>query len=79
MKMVQALNLRQKNIKSSHCNSDAYILVIGDIIATNGDENADIAFKNCAAFTKSITHKWWTYWYCWKYWHYNAYAQFDWI
>ena len=55
--MVQALNLRQKNIKSSHYNSDAYILVIGDIIATNGDENADIAFKNCAAFTKSITHK----------------------
>ena len=59
MKMVQTLNLRQKNIKSSHCDSDAYILVIGDIIATNGDENTDIAFKNCAAFTKSITHKWW--------------------
>ena len=46
-----------KSIKSSLCNySDAYILVTGDITATNGDENTDIAFKNCAPFTKYITH-----------------------
>ena len=46
-----------KNIKSSLCDySDAYILVTGDITATNGDENTDIAFKKCAPFTKYITH-----------------------
>ena len=46
-----------KSIKSSLCDySDAYILVTGDITATNGNENTDIAFTNCASFTKHITH-----------------------
>ena len=30
-----------------------YILLTGDITATNGDENA--TFKNCSPFTKCIT------------------------
>ena len=43
--------------KSNLCDySDAYILVIGDITATGGDTNTRVAFKNCAPFTKCITH-----------------------
>ena len=48
-----------KNIKSSLCDYlDAYILVTGDILvtATGGDENTEVGFKNCAPFTKCITH-----------------------
>ena len=36
--------------------SDAYIFVTGDIAATNSDANTKVAFKNCAPFTKCITH-----------------------
>ena len=36
--------------------SDAYILVTGNITATGGDANTRVAFKNCALFTKCITH-----------------------
>ena len=36
--------------------SDAYILVIGDITATGGDNNIKAPFKNCAPFTKCKTH-----------------------
>ena len=44
-------------IKSNLCDySDAYILVIGNITAAGGDANARVAFKNCAPFTKCITH-----------------------
>ena len=43
--------------KSNLCDcSDAYILVTGDITATNGDGNTKFAFKNCASFTKYVTH-----------------------
>ena len=59
MRIVQPLNLKPKslNIKSSLCDySDAYILVTGDIAATVGDANTRVAFKNCAPFTKCITH-----------------------
>ena len=35
---------------------DAYILVIGDITATGGDDNTKVAFKDCAPFAKCITH-----------------------
>ena len=46
-----------KVIKSSLCDySDAYILVTGNITATGGDANTRVAFKNCASFTKCITH-----------------------
>ena len=46
-----------KVIKSNLCDySDAYILVTGNITATGGDANTRVAFKNCASFTKCITH-----------------------
>ena len=46
-----------KVIKSNLCDySDAYILVTGDITATGGDANTKVAFKNCAPFTKCVTH-----------------------
>ena len=44
-------------IKSSLCDySDAYILAIGDITATGSNDNTKVASKNCAPFTKFITH-----------------------
>ena len=44
-------------IKSNLCDySDAYILVTGNIAATGGDVHTRVAFKNCAPFTKCITH-----------------------
>ena len=46
-----------KVIKSNLCDySDAYILVTGDITATGGNADTSVAFKNCAPFTKCITH-----------------------
>ena len=36
--------------------SNAYILVTGDITATDCDANTRVAFKNCALFTKCISH-----------------------
>ena len=46
-----------KVIKSNLCDySDAHILVTGNITATGGDANTRFAFKNCAPFTKCITH-----------------------
>ena len=46
-----------KVIKSNLCDYlDAYILVTGNITATGGDANDKVAFKNCAPFTKWITH-----------------------
>ena len=42
-------------IKSHLCDySDAYILLTGDITATDGSENTRVAFKNCAPFTKCV-------------------------
>ena len=44
-------------IKSNLCDySDTYILVTRNITATGGDANTRVAFKNCASFTKCITH-----------------------
>ena len=46
-----------KVIKSNLCDySDAYILVTGDITATGGDASTKVASKNCAPFTKCVTH-----------------------
>ena len=46
-----------KIIKSNLCDySDAYILVTGDITATGDNADTRVAFKNCAPFTKCITH-----------------------
>ena len=42
-------------IKPHLCDySDAYILLTGDITATDGSENTRVAFKNCAPFTKCV-------------------------
>ena len=52
-----AIKFETKVIKSNLCDySDAYILVTGNITATGGDANTRVAFKNCAPFTKCITH-----------------------
>ena len=57
IEMVQALHLRQKNIKSSLCDySDAYILVRGNITAINDEENIDIALKFALHLSKCINH-----------------------
>ena len=46
-----------KAIKPNLCDySDAYILVTGNITATGGDGNTRVALKNCAPFTKCVTH-----------------------
>ena len=45
-------------LKSSLCyNSDNYILVRGNITVV-GDNGTQVAFKNCAPFTKCITNRW---------------------
>ena len=36
--------------------SEAHILVRGNMTATGGDVNTRVAFKNCAPFTKCVTH-----------------------
>ena len=56
MKMVQPLN-ETKVIKSSFYDySDAYILVTGNIAAAYGNPDTRVALRNCAPFTKYITH-----------------------
>ena len=45
-----------RSIESNICDySDAYILVTGNINITGGDNNAKVAFKNCAPFRKCRT------------------------
>ena len=51
------IKFETKVIKWNLCDySDAYILVTGDITVTGGDANTKVAFKNCAPFTKCVTH-----------------------
>ena len=51
------IKFETKVIKPNLCDySDTYILVTGDITATNGDENTRVALKNCAPFTRCVTH-----------------------
>ena len=51
------IKFETKVIKSNLCDySDASILVTGDIRATGGDANTKVASKNCAPFTKCVTH-----------------------
>ena len=51
------LKFETKVIRSNLCEySDAYILVTGHITATGDNANAKVAFKNCAPFTKCVTH-----------------------
>ena len=54
---VTTIKFEIKVIKSSLCDySDAYILVTGDITALYGNADTRVSFKNCAPFTKYITH-----------------------
>ena len=54
---VTTIIFETKVIKSSLRDySDVYILVTVDITATGGDANTKVAFKNCAPFTKCVTH-----------------------
>ena len=51
------IKFETKVIKSNLCDySDAYILVTGDITAKGDDANTKVAFRNCAPFTKCVTH-----------------------
>ena len=51
------IKFETKVIKSNLCDySNAYFLVTGDITATGGDANTKVTFKNCAPFTKYVTH-----------------------
>ena len=36
--------------------SDAYIIVTGDIKVTTVTADTNVAFKNCAPFTRCVTH-----------------------
>ena len=57
MKMIQPSNLVKKVIKPNLCDySDAYILVTGDIKIANVAPNTNVAFKDCAPFTRCVTH-----------------------
>ena len=52
-----SIKFEAKNIKPSlYDYSDSYILVTRDITAAGGDTNINVAFKNCAPFTRFVTH-----------------------
>ena len=51
------IKFETKVIKPNLCDySDAYILVTGDIKITGVAANSNVAFKNCAPFTRCVTH-----------------------
>ena len=51
------IKFETKVMKPSHCDySDAYILVTGDIKVAGVAAKTNIAFKNCAPFTRCVTH-----------------------
>ena len=53
----RTVKFETKVIKSNLCNySDAYILVTRDITVDHNNNDVEAAFKNCAPFTKCITH-----------------------
>ena len=50
------IKFKTKVIKPNLCDySDAYILVTGDIKVTNVAADTNVAFKNCAPFTRCVT------------------------
>ena len=52
-----SIKFETKVIKPNLCDySDAYILETRDITTTGGDANTKVAFKNCAPFTRCVTH-----------------------
>ena len=51
------IKFETKVIKLNLCDdSDAYILVTGDIKYTNIAADTNVAFKNCAPFTRCVTY-----------------------
>ena len=51
------IKFESKVIKPNLCDySDAYILVTGDIKVKAAAANTNVAFKNCAPFTRCVTH-----------------------
>ena len=51
------IKFETKVIKPNLCDySDAYILVTGDRKVADVAANTDVAFKNCAPFTRCVTH-----------------------
>ena len=51
------IKFETKVIKTNLCDySDAYILVTGDIKVANIAADNNVAFKNCAPFTRCVTH-----------------------
>ena len=57
MKMIQPLIFETKLIKPNLCDySDAYVLVTGDTKIANTAADTNVAFKNCAPFTRCLTH-----------------------
>ena len=51
------IKFETKVIKSNLCDySNAYILVTGDINFADAAANTNVAFKNCAPFTRCVTH-----------------------
>ena len=51
------IKFKIKAIKPNLCDySDPCILVTGNITAAGGDANTKVAFKNCAPFTRCVTH-----------------------
>ena len=55
--MTKIMDNMAEEMKMILCDySDAYILVTGDIKVTNIAADTNIAFKNCAPFTRCVTH-----------------------
>ena len=51
------IKFETKIIKPFLCGySDAYVLVVGDIKVVGVAANTNVAFKNCAPFTRCVTH-----------------------
>ena len=52
------VNFEPKVITSNLCDySEAYILATENTTATGNDANTRVTFKNCAPFTKCISHR----------------------
>ena len=56
MKMIQPLNLRQKLSNQIFVITQMHVLVTGDIKVADVAADTSVAFKNCAPFTKCVTH-----------------------
>ena len=51
------IKFETKVITSNICDySDAHIILTGDIKVENVTANTNVAFKNCASFTRCVTH-----------------------